>query len=112
MEWHYYQWRYSGQGHPPSPAPTSTPAPVSVDMPKFVVDLNGDLSPATLLQDEARTVELRGRRVQVVGVDPRSYRLGKSNPARPPGYPIGPTFSEPFESPVPCGSPRPIPTSG
>ena len=41
-----------------------------------------DLSPATLLQDEARTVELRGRRVQVVGVDPRSYRLAKAKPAR------------------------------
>jgi uncharacterized protein len=41
-----------------------------------------DLSPATLLHDEARTIELRGRRVQVVGVDPRSYRLGTSKPTR------------------------------
>ena len=29
-----------------------------------------------MLSDEARTIELRGRRVQVVGVDPRSYRRG------------------------------------
>jgi uncharacterized protein len=41
-----------------------------------------DLSPAILLQDDARTIELRGRRVQIVGVDPRSYRLGTSRPAR------------------------------
>lgn len=41
-----------------------------------------DLSPATLLEDAARTIELRGRRVQIVGVDPRSYRLGTSKPAR------------------------------
>ena len=31
------------------------------------------LEGATLLADEARTVDLRGRRVQVAGVDPRSY---------------------------------------
>jgi len=31
------------------------------------------LEGATLLADEARTVELRGRRVQIAGVDPRSY---------------------------------------
>ena len=41
-----------------------------------------DLSPATLLRDEAQMLELRGRRVQIVGVDPRSYGLGKSKPAR------------------------------
>jgi uncharacterized protein len=41
-----------------------------------------DLSPATLLLDDARTVELRGRRVQVVGVDPRSYRRGLAKPER------------------------------
>jgi predicted MPP superfamily phosphohydrolase len=41
-----------------------------------------DLSPARLLSDEAETVELRGRRVQIVGVDPRSYRRGKSRPER------------------------------
>jgi predicted MPP superfamily phosphohydrolase len=39
-----------------------------------------DLAPARLLVDEAETVELRGRRVQVVGVDPRSYRAGASEP--------------------------------
>ena len=32
-----------------------------------------DLSPARLLVDESAIVELRGRRVQVVGVDPRAY---------------------------------------
>ena len=39
-----------------------------------------DLSPARLLIDESATVELRGRRVQVVGVDPRAYRQGRSRP--------------------------------
>jgi uncharacterized protein len=42
----------------------------------------GDLEPATLLLDEAVSVELRGRRVQIVGVDPRTYRRGLSHPAR------------------------------
>jgi hypothetical protein len=42
----------------------------------------GDLEPATLLLDEAKTVEVRGRRVQIVGVDPRSYRRGLAQPAR------------------------------
>ena len=32
-----------------------------------------ELEPATLLADEGRTIELRGRKVQLVGVDPRSY---------------------------------------
>jgi len=41
-----------------------------------------DLSPATLLLDEGATVELRGRRVQVVGVDPRSYQWRRTNPAK------------------------------
>jgi hypothetical protein len=39
-----------------------------------------DLAPARLLVDEAETVELRGRRVQIVGVDPRAYRAGSSLP--------------------------------
>ena len=39
-----------------------------------------DLSPARLLVDEAETIELRGRRVQIVGVDPRAYRQGTSRP--------------------------------
>ena len=41
-----------------------------------------DLSPARLLVDEAETVELRGRKVQIVGVDPRSYRVGQAQPER------------------------------
>jgi predicted MPP superfamily phosphohydrolase len=41
-----------------------------------------DLEPATLLADEARTLELRGKRVQIVGVDPRSYRRKQARPAR------------------------------
>jgi hypothetical protein len=41
-----------------------------------------ELPGVTLLSDEARTLELRGRRVQVVGVDPRSYRAGRAQPAR------------------------------
>jgi uncharacterized protein len=39
-----------------------------------------DLAPAHLLVDEAANVELRGRRVQIVGVDPRAYRQGTSKP--------------------------------
>ncbi len=39
-----------------------------------------DLEPATLLTDEARTIELRGKRVQIVGVDPRSYRRKLARP--------------------------------
>jgi uncharacterized protein len=41
-----------------------------------------DLAPARLLADEAETIELRGRKVQVVGVDPRSYRRGTPRPER------------------------------
>ncbi len=41
-----------------------------------------ELAPARLLADEAETLELRGRKVQIVGVDPRSYRSGKARPER------------------------------
>ncbi len=41
-----------------------------------------DLEPATLLADDSRTVELRGKRVQIVGVDPRSYRRRRAGPAQ------------------------------
>jgi uncharacterized protein len=41
-----------------------------------------ELEPARLLADDAETIELRGRKVQVVGVDPRSYRAGRARPAR------------------------------
>jgi hypothetical protein len=41
-----------------------------------------DLEPATLLADGSRTLELRGRKVQIVGVDPRSYRYRRSHPER------------------------------
>jgi predicted MPP superfamily phosphohydrolase len=39
-----------------------------------------DLSPARLLVDESETIELRGLRVQVAGVDPHAYREGRSRP--------------------------------
>jgi predicted MPP superfamily phosphohydrolase len=39
-----------------------------------------DLGSTTVLFDEARTVELRGCRVQVVGVDPRSYHRRTARP--------------------------------
>jgi uncharacterized protein len=39
-----------------------------------------DLAPAELLVDESTTTDLRGKRVQVVGVDPRAYRNGTSKP--------------------------------
>ena len=41
-----------------------------------------ELGSARLLADEAATVEVRGGRVQVVGVDPRSYRRGTARPER------------------------------
>ena len=50
--------------------PFSRPAPVT------------ELGKATLLRDEARTVELRGHRVQIVGVDARSYMAGRASPRR------------------------------
>jgi predicted MPP superfamily phosphohydrolase len=39
-----------------------------------------ELEPATLLRDESRTVELRGRRVQVAGLDARTARRGGPPP--------------------------------
>jgi predicted MPP superfamily phosphohydrolase len=39
-----------------------------------------DLGWTTVLFDEARTVEIRGRQVQIVGVDPRSYQRGTARP--------------------------------
>jgi uncharacterized protein len=39
-----------------------------------------DLAPAHLLVDEPAAVELRGRRVQIVGVDPRTYRRRRAQP--------------------------------
>jgi predicted MPP superfamily phosphohydrolase len=41
-----------------------------------------DLESTTVLFDDARTLELRGRRVQVVGVDPRTYRRRTARPER------------------------------
>ena len=40
-----------------------------------------NLAQTTVLFDEARMVELRGRSVQIVGVDPRTYRFGASHPS-------------------------------
>ena len=39
-----------------------------------------DLERARLLRDEEATVELRGERVSVVGLDPEAYRAGRSRP--------------------------------
>ena len=39
-----------------------------------------DLGPGTLLSDSAVTLDLRGRRVQLVGVDPRSYMRFEARP--------------------------------
>jgi len=41
-----------------------------------------DLGSTTVLGDDSRTVELRGRRVQIVGVDPRSYWRRTARPER------------------------------
>jgi predicted MPP superfamily phosphohydrolase len=40
-----------------------------------------DLAPVVLLGDESTEVELRGSRIQIVGVDPRTYMSGRANPA-------------------------------
>jgi uncharacterized protein len=40
------------------------------------------LDETVLLEDNQRTLTVRGRRVQVVGVDPRSYRRGRARPER------------------------------
>ena len=42
----------------------------------------GELGATELLLDESRVVELRSRRVQLVGVDPASYSLGVARPER------------------------------
>ena len=39
-----------------------------------------DLSPARLLRDDSVELELRGRRVQIVGIDPPTYRAGRADP--------------------------------
>jgi uncharacterized protein len=39
-----------------------------------------DLAPARLLVDESATVDVRGKRVQIVGVDPRAYRQREAKP--------------------------------
>src|SRR5215204_1775466 len=39
-----------------------------------------DLSPAQLLRDDSVQLELHGRRVQVVGIDPVSYRAARADP--------------------------------
>jgi predicted MPP superfamily phosphohydrolase len=39
-----------------------------------------DLAPATLLADDARTIEVRARRVQVVGVSPLTFWQGRARP--------------------------------
>jgi uncharacterized protein len=39
-----------------------------------------DLGAATLLASDSRTIELRGRRVQIAGVDPSSYMAGLGRP--------------------------------
>ncbi len=40
-----------------------------------------DVAPARLLHDEALSLELRGRRIQLVGVDPRTYMRRRARPA-------------------------------
>ena len=41
-----------------------------------------EVDPAVLLSDDAATLEVRGRRVQIVGVDPRSHALRRARPER------------------------------
>jgi predicted MPP superfamily phosphohydrolase len=39
-----------------------------------------ELEPATVLLDEARSVQIKGKRVQIVGVDPRTYDAKQAAP--------------------------------
>ena len=39
-----------------------------------------DLTPAHLLRDESVVLDVRGRRVQIVGIDPATYRAGRADP--------------------------------
>lgn len=41
-----------------------------------------EIEPARLLCDDAVTADLRGKRVQIVGLDPRSYKRGSARPAQ------------------------------
>jgi uncharacterized protein len=41
-----------------------------------------DLGRTTLLEDSAETIDVQGRRVQIVGVDPRTYRRRQARPER------------------------------
>jgi predicted MPP superfamily phosphohydrolase len=41
-----------------------------------------ELEPAVVLLDEARTIEVAGARIQIVGVDPRTYMARKAAPQR------------------------------
>ncbi len=41
-----------------------------------------ELEPATLLFDEARSVQIAGKQIQIVGVDPRTYDARKAAPER------------------------------
>ena len=41
-----------------------------------------DVEPATLLRDAAVTLDVRGRRVQIVGIDPRSYKARRARAER------------------------------
>ena len=54
---------------------------ISLDPFSRAIELR-ELEPAQLLADAAETVEVRGRTVQIVGVDPRSYRAGTALPER------------------------------
>ena len=47
--------------------------------PTDLADLHG--AGAVLLRDAVRTIDVRGERLQVVGVDPKAYRDGRSRPS-------------------------------
>ena len=44
--------------------------------------VDGCLSVLTLLLDEAASIQLRGKQIQIVGVDPRTYDARKARPDR------------------------------
>jgi hypothetical protein len=45
---HYYSWRYGSGGPGPAPAPTEPPVTAPGPLPRFGIEPNGDVSPATL----------------------------------------------------------------
>ena len=76
---HYYQWRYGSSN--PTPQPTAQATPIQqppAAMPRYAVDLNGDLSPGTLdgmvsAGVGAARVEMQWSSIEPNNVSPSQY---------------------------------------